>query len=110
MKKGSPEGYNAETGLREPAQKPLTGEAQQRQPLYRIRCAQENYSSWSIWCGKALQRPWGLLIWLKRRRSHKLRTGELSALGTPSCANDTGRLSEQKRYCGRDHPENLPPA
>ena len=26
MKKGSPEGYNAETGLLEPAQKPQTGE------------------------------------------------------------------------------------
>jgi len=26
MEKGSPEGYNAETGLSEPAQKPPTGE------------------------------------------------------------------------------------
>jgi hypothetical protein len=42
MKKGSPEGYNAETGLVEPAQKPQTGEPHERQPLYRIRCAQEN--------------------------------------------------------------------
>jgi len=25
MEKGSPEGYNAETGFREPAQKPQTG-------------------------------------------------------------------------------------
>jgi hypothetical protein len=43
MKKGSPEGYNAETGLAEPAQKPQTGEPHEREPLYRIRCAQENY-------------------------------------------------------------------
>jgi hypothetical protein len=43
MKKGSPEGYNAETGLAQPAQKPHTGEPLERQPLYRIRCAQENH-------------------------------------------------------------------
>jgi hypothetical protein len=41
MKKGSPEGYNAETGLVEPAQKPHTGEPHERKPLYRIRCTQE---------------------------------------------------------------------
>jgi hypothetical protein len=41
MEKGSPEGYNAETGLREPAQKPQTGEPHERQPLYWIRCPQE---------------------------------------------------------------------
>src|SRR6516225_2040207 len=43
MKKGSPEGYNAETGLGQPAQKPHTGEPHERQPLYRIRCAQEKH-------------------------------------------------------------------
>src|ERR1035438_2055888 len=43
MAKGSPEGYNAETGLREPAQKPKPGEPNERQPLYRIRCAQEKH-------------------------------------------------------------------
>ncbi|HXB67942.1 MAG TPA: hypothetical protein VNY05_06850, partial [Candidatus Acidoferrales bacterium] len=37
MKKGSPEGYNvAETGFCEPAQKPQTGEPNERNPLYRI--------------------------------------------------------------------------
>src|ERR1039457_5500221 len=36
MEKGSPEGYNAETGLLEPAQKPQTGEPHERQPLSRI--------------------------------------------------------------------------
>src|ERR1035441_2092574 len=43
MAKGSPEGYNAETGLQEPAQKPKPGEPNERQPLYRIRCTQEKY-------------------------------------------------------------------
>jgi hypothetical protein len=43
MRKGSPEGYNAETGLLEPAQKPQTGEPHERKPLYRIRCTQENH-------------------------------------------------------------------
>src|SRR5208283_3665093 len=43
MTKGSPEGYNAETGFREPAQKPQTGEPHERQPLYRIRCTQEKH-------------------------------------------------------------------
>ena len=43
MKKGSPEGYNAETGLIEPAQKPQTGEPSERKPLYRIRRTQENH-------------------------------------------------------------------
>src|ERR1039457_2644414 len=41
MKKGSPEGYNAENGSEQPAQKPQTGEPNERQPLYRIRCPQE---------------------------------------------------------------------
>src|ERR1019366_5547650 len=41
MTKGSPEGYNAETGSEQPAQKPQTGEPNERQPLYRIRCTQE---------------------------------------------------------------------
>src|ERR1017187_3151752 len=41
MEKGSPEGYNAETGSQQPAQKPQTGEPNERQPLYRIRCPQE---------------------------------------------------------------------
>jgi hypothetical protein len=44
MKKGSPEEYNApETGLREPAQKPHSGETHERQPPYRIRCTQEKH-------------------------------------------------------------------
>src|ERR1019366_6317514 len=43
MEKGSPEGYNAETGLLEPAQKPQTGEPHERQPLYRIRRTQEKH-------------------------------------------------------------------
>src|ERR1039458_1835875 len=34
---GSPEGYNAETGLCEPAQKPQSGEPNEHQTLYRIR-------------------------------------------------------------------------
>src|ERR1022692_4908279 len=41
MTKGSPEGYNAETGSEQPAQKPQTGEPNERQPLYRIGCTQE---------------------------------------------------------------------
>src|ERR1035441_10672784 len=42
MKKGSPEGYNAAEGdFPEPPQKPQTGEPNERQPLYRIRCTQE---------------------------------------------------------------------
>src|SRR6516225_9422056 len=43
MRKGSPEGYNAENGCSEPARKPQTGEPYERQPLYRIRCTQEKY-------------------------------------------------------------------
>src|ERR1035441_9333328 len=43
MTKGSPEGYNAETGSEQPAQKPQTGEPNERQPLYRIRCTQEKH-------------------------------------------------------------------
>jgi hypothetical protein len=35
--KGSPEGYNAETGFCEPAQKPQSGEPNEHQSLYRIR-------------------------------------------------------------------------
>src|ERR1035437_2413827 len=42
MEQGSPEGYNAKTGFCEPAQKPQTGEPYERQPLYRIRCTQED--------------------------------------------------------------------
>src|SRR5260370_5450967 len=41
MEKGSPEGYDAETGFAEPAQKPQAGEPNERQSLYRIRCPQE---------------------------------------------------------------------
>src|SRR3984893_9689564 len=41
MEKGSPEGYDAETGLAQPAQKPQTGEPNERHSLYRIRCPQE---------------------------------------------------------------------
>src|SRR5215831_11338970 len=41
MKKGSPEGYNAETAFPEAAQKPQTGEPHDRYTLYRIRCSQE---------------------------------------------------------------------
>src|SRR5215831_7739285 len=40
MRKGSPEGYNAENGYSQPARKPQTGEPYERQPLYRIRCTQ----------------------------------------------------------------------
>src|SRR5580692_5445117 len=41
---GSPEGYNAETGFREPAQKPQTGEPiHEHQSLYRIRRSQEKH-------------------------------------------------------------------
>src|SRR5215469_5130420 len=43
MRKGSPEGYNAENGYSQPARKPQTGEPYERQPLYRIRCTQEKY-------------------------------------------------------------------
>src|SRR6516162_820799 len=43
MRKGSPEGYNAENGYSQPARKPETGEPYERQPLYRIRCTQEKY-------------------------------------------------------------------
>src|SRR5215471_9399313 len=43
MKKGSPEGYNAKNGYSQPARKPQTGEPNERQPLYRIRCTQEKY-------------------------------------------------------------------
>src|SRR5215469_2735842 len=43
MRKGSPEGYNAENGYSQPARKPQTGEPNERQPLYRIRCTQEKY-------------------------------------------------------------------
>ena len=45
MKKGSPEGYDAETGLEEPAQTAQTGEPNERYSLYRIRCPQEKYQS-----------------------------------------------------------------
>src|ERR1700684_4256067 len=41
MRKGSPEGYNAETGFCEPAQKPQPGEPNEHQSLYRIRRSQE---------------------------------------------------------------------
>src|ERR1035437_8646691 len=41
MESGSPEEYNAETGLAEPAQKTQSGEPNEHQPFYRIRCAQE---------------------------------------------------------------------
>src|SRR5215469_8084488 len=43
MRKGSPEGYNAETGYSQPARKAHTGEPNEHQPLYRIRCTQEEY-------------------------------------------------------------------
>src|ERR1022692_2090898 len=44
MTKGSPEEYNAaETGSSQPAQKPQTGEPNERKPLYRIRRPQEKY-------------------------------------------------------------------
>src|SRR5215472_11319218 len=42
MKKGSPGGYNAETAFPEAAQKPQTGEPNDRYSLYRIRRSQEN--------------------------------------------------------------------
>src|ERR1700722_16426287 len=42
MKKGSPEGYNAETSVSALTQIPQTGEPNERYPLYRIRCPQEN--------------------------------------------------------------------
>src|ERR1017187_4392259 len=38
---GSPEGYNAETGFCEPAQKPQSGEPNEHPSLYRIRRSQE---------------------------------------------------------------------
>ena len=41
MKKGSPEGYNAEAAFAGAAQKPQTGEPNERYSLYRIRCSQE---------------------------------------------------------------------
>src|ERR1035437_962259 len=43
MMKDSPEGYNAENGFSEPAQKPQTGEPYERKPLYRIRRPQEKH-------------------------------------------------------------------
>src|SRR5215468_4020376 len=43
MRKGPPEGYNAENGYSQSARKPETGEPNERQPLYRIRCTQEKY-------------------------------------------------------------------
>src|SRR5215471_13264136 len=43
MRKGSPEGYNAEKGYSQPARRPQTGEPNERQPLYPIRCTQEKY-------------------------------------------------------------------
>src|SRR6516164_159648 len=43
MRKGSPEGYNTENGYSQPARKPQTGEPNERQPLYRIRCTREKY-------------------------------------------------------------------
>src|SRR5262252_8387017 len=43
IRKGSPEGYNAENGYSQPARKPQTGEPYECQPLYRIRCTQEKY-------------------------------------------------------------------
>src|SRR5215469_9002654 len=42
MRKGSPKGYNAEAGYSGPARKPKTGEPNERQPLYRIRCTKKN--------------------------------------------------------------------
>src|SRR4051794_33730094 len=41
MKKGSPEGYNAETGLSQPTWKPNSGEPNERHSSYRIRRPQE---------------------------------------------------------------------
>jgi len=41
MEKGSPERYNFNAGLAEPAQKGQTGEPNDHQSLYRIRCTQE---------------------------------------------------------------------
>src|ERR1035437_6800840 len=44
MTKGSPEEYNAsETGSAQPAQKPQTGEPNERKPLYRIRCQKKKH-------------------------------------------------------------------
>src|ERR1035437_5600733 len=40
---GSPEGYNAENGFCEPAQKPQSGESNEHQTLYRIRRSQEKH-------------------------------------------------------------------
>src|SRR6185437_1981446 len=42
-KKGSPKGYYAETGEEAPAQKPQTGEPNERYSLYRIRRTQETH-------------------------------------------------------------------
>ena len=76
MEKGSPEGYDAETGLAEPAQKPQAGEPNERHLLYRIRCPQEkrqllredrrrsdcrrrqaaSYAPGAAWVGAATQR------------------------------------------------------
>src|SRR5215469_2389803 len=42
-KKGSPEGYYAETGDEAPAQNARTGEPNERHPLYRIRRTQKTY-------------------------------------------------------------------
>src|SRR5215472_4514107 len=52
MRKGSPEGYNAEKGYSQPARRPQTGEPNERQPLYRIRCTQEKYVSQSECVGR----------------------------------------------------------
>jgi hypothetical protein len=50
---GSPEGYNAETGLDEPAQKPQTGEPiHEHQSLYRIRRSQEEHQLLRQGCGR----------------------------------------------------------
>src|ERR1017187_5795348 len=43
LQSGSPEGYNAETGFCEPAQKPQSGEPYEHQTLYRIRRSQEKH-------------------------------------------------------------------
>ena len=56
MKKGSPEGYNAETASPEAAQEPQTGEPNERYSLYRIRCSQEKRQLLRerLWCKRAL--------------------------------------------------------
>src|ERR1022692_2857006 len=43
LQSGSPEGYNAETGFCEPAQKPQSGEPYEHHTLYRIRRSQEKH-------------------------------------------------------------------